>query len=63
MFQGGIVLFYVIDIFGACDSTIYIIACVESIAIGWIYGKVVITAQCNDCCTAPQNKSKFTNFK
>lgn len=39
MFQGGIVLFQLIDVYGASNVSFLFIACCETIAIAWVYGK------------------------
>ncbi|XP_068611339.1 sodium- and chloride-dependent betaine transporter-like [Brachionichthys hirsutus] len=36
--EGGIVLFSLMDTYGASGITLLIIACFETIAIGWVYG-------------------------
>ncbi|XP_056223563.1 sodium- and chloride-dependent GABA transporter 2-like [Seriola aureovittata] len=36
--EGGILLFHLIDAYGASRITLLIIACVETIVIGWVYG-------------------------
>ncbi|TNM91358.1 hypothetical protein fugu_019738 [Takifugu bimaculatus] len=36
--QGGIVLFHLMDTFGASGITLLFIACCETIAVAWIYG-------------------------
>lgn len=40
MFQGGIILFQLMDTYGASGITLLFIACCETIAIAWVYGKM-----------------------
>ena len=39
MFQGGIILFQLIDTYGPSGTSLLIIACFETIVIAWVYGK------------------------
>lgn len=40
MFQGGIILFQLMDTYGASGITLLFIACCETIAVAWVYGKM-----------------------
>lgn len=39
MFQGGIVLFQLMDTYGPSGTSLLIIACFETIVVAWVYGE------------------------
>lgn len=39
MFQGGVVLFQLMDTYGPSGTSLLIIACFETIVIAWVYGE------------------------
>lgn len=41
LFQGGIVLFQLVDTYGPSGTSLLFIACAETIVIGWVYGKLL----------------------
>lgn len=41
LFQGGIVLFQLVDTYGPSGTSLLFIACTETIVIGWVYGKLL----------------------
>lgn len=49
MFQGGIVLFQLVDTYGPSGTSLLIIACFETIVVAWVYGKSCHSVSHNVC--------------
>lgn len=53
-FQGGLYVFQLFDYYACTGMTLLLFAILQSVCIGWVYGKkkpAILIFQCNTCCS------------